>query len=292
MSTSSASSTVLSIVVASNGAPGSVEACLETLERQVDGAEVLVCELEASPESVRSRFSFARFLEPKRALVPELWSDGIAAAHGDAVALTISPMRLAPDWVATLGRLLAEADAVGGAIDPAEGLRVRDWAEYFSRYTPDMRPFEPHASPDLPGDNAAYRRDALRSASASFRDGFWEPEVHRAMLEQSKLLWHSPELVAFQGRSAGFRAFSRQRYLHGRGHGLKRGARFGAMRNLAGVVGAPLVPPLLTIRVLRQVFGKQRYRTRVLLALPLIFVFDIAWAAGEAVGHVRVLRGR
>jgi hypothetical protein len=28
------------------------------------------------------------------------------------------------------------------------------------------------------------------------------------------------------------------------------------------------------------------------LALPLIVVFDVAWAAGEAVGHTRVLRGR
>ncbi len=269
-----------------------MEACLETLERQVDGAEVIVCELEASPEFVRSRFPFARFLEPKRALVPELWTDGIEASRGDAVALTISPMRLAPDWVTTLGRVLADADAVGGAIDPGEGLRVRDWAEYFSRYTPDMRPFEAHASPDLPGDNAAYRRDALQGVRETFRDGFWEPEVHRAMLEQSKRLWHSPELVAFQARSAGIRAFCRQRYHHGQGHGLKRGARFGAMRNLAGVVGAPLVPPLLTIRVLRQVFGKQRYRARVVLALPLIFTFDIAWAAGEAVGHVHVLRGR
>ena len=48
MSSSSAEPT-LSIVVGSNGAPASVEACLAALEPQVNGAEVLVCEPEASP---------------------------------------------------------------------------------------------------------------------------------------------------------------------------------------------------------------------------------------------------
>jgi hypothetical protein len=62
MSNSSARRVSLSIVVASNGAPGSVAACLESLEGQVDGAEVLVCAPEASYAAVRRRFSFARFL--------------------------------------------------------------------------------------------------------------------------------------------------------------------------------------------------------------------------------------
>ena len=53
----------LSIVVGSNGAPGSVEACLAALAGQVDGAEVIVCEPSASPRELQGRFPFARFLE-------------------------------------------------------------------------------------------------------------------------------------------------------------------------------------------------------------------------------------
>ncbi len=34
---------------------------------------------------------------------------------------------------------------------------------------------------DLPGDNAVYRRDALAATHDVYRDGFWEPEVHRAL---------------------------------------------------------------------------------------------------------------
>ena len=73
----------VSIVVASNGAPGSVEACLAALSGQLEGAEVLVQDRPG-------------------ALVPELWRDGIDAAQGAIVALTISPMRPAPDWVARI----------------------------------------------------------------------------------------------------------------------------------------------------------------------------------------------
>src|SRR6185436_7630218 len=106
----------LSIVVASNGTPGSVERFLEKLTPQLDDdVEVIVEEPAAGEE----------------ALVPLLWRDGIDRARGEIVALTISPMVPAGDWVATLRAEHATHDAVAGAIDPGEGLRLSDWAEYF-----------------------------------------------------------------------------------------------------------------------------------------------------------------
>ena len=171
MSTSSTDVT-LSVVVGSNGAPGSIETFLETLGPQLDDeVEVLVCESAASPDEVRLRFPHVRFLErPGR---PR--ARAVAGRHrrgrGEVVLLTISPMLPAPDWIATVRRLSPEADAVGGAIDPAAGLRVRDWAEYFCRYARDMRPFEPHACADLPGDNAAYAMAALAPIREAYR--YW-----------------------------------------------------------------------------------------------------------------------
>jgi len=290
---SSSTDLALSIVVGSNGAQGSVETCLAALEPQLDGdVEVIVCESEASPDEVRRRFPSARFLERKGALVPELWRDGIEEARGELVALTISSMLPAPDWVATARRLLTAADAVGGAIDPADGLRVRDWAEYYCRYARDMRPFEEHACADLPGDNAVYSKGALEPVRGAYRDGFWEPEVHRALLERSGRLRHDPTLVVYQGRSAGIAAFTRQRLRHGRLYGHQRGARFSAARNAAGVLGAPLVPFLMTFRVVRRVTQKRRHRLKALVALPLIFYFNLAWAAAEAKGHLEMLTRR
>ena len=96
--------------------------------------------------------------------------------------MTISPMEVADDWVAIIrDRLGGSVDALGGAIDAGAGLRLADWAEYFCRYAADMPPFPTHESLDLPGDNAAYRRDRLDEVRDSWGDGFWEPEVHRAL---------------------------------------------------------------------------------------------------------------
>lgn len=282
----------LSVVVGSNGAAGSVEGFLEHLEPQVDGAEVVVCESTASTAAVQERFPFARFLERPGALVPVLWKEGIDNTSGRLVALTISPMRPAPDWIATIRAQLERVDVVAGAIDPGRNLRLSDWAEYFVRYSRDMLPFDPHECLDLPGDNAAYKRELLEQARDVFRDGFWEPDVHRRLRERGALLWHAPELVVRLSRSAGPRAFARQRLAHGRVYGAQRGRGMSALRQVAGVLGSPLVPPLLIARVLRETYRRGRLRGRLLAALPLIVVFDCAWAAGEAIGHLDALRRR
>lgn len=273
MSTSSAEAASVSVVVGSNGAPGSVDACLAALEPQAQDAEVIVRERDG-------------------ALVPELWRDGIDAATGDVVCLTISVMRPSPGWLETGRRLAVEADAIGGAIEPGEGLRLRDWAEYFCRYARDMLPFPARETTDLPGDNAVYTREALAAAHDVYRDGFWEPEVNRALREQGRRLLHSPELVVYQGRSGGFRPFVHQRLVHGRMYGRQRGARFSTARNLAGIPLAVAVPVVLLARTFREVFSRRRLRLRLVAATPVLLAYDIAWAAGEAVGHLDSLRAR
>jgi hypothetical protein len=290
MSTSSID-VALSVVVGSNGAPDSVERFLEAVTPQIAAdVEVIVCESVASADRVRRCFPAVRFLERAGALVPELWRDGIHEARGEVVLLTISPMLPAPDWIATALRLSPEADAVGGAIDPAPGLRLRDMAEYLCRYARDMLPFEAHDCLDLPGDNAAYRLAALGPVRESYRDGFWEPVVHRELHAQGGRLRHDPQLLVRQGRSAGIAAFARQRLRHGRLYGHQRGAHFGLARNVAGVLVAPLVPFLMTFRVMRTVLQRGRHRLHALVALPLVFYFNLVWAAAEAKGHLEVLR--
>lgn len=280
----------VTVVIGSNGAADAVERCLASLETQRAGAEVIVCEPEASPAAVRERFSWARFVCRPGALVPELWTLGVEQASAPLVALTIAPMLAAPDWVATIRAQLERHDVVAGAIDPAPGLRMADSAEYLCRYAKDMRPFDPHPCTDLPGDNSAYRRDVLLQEREFYRDGFWEPVVNGALAERGASLWHDPALLVRQGPSAGWRAFARQRLHHGRSHGRQRGATFGVFRNVVGVIGAPLVPALLTLRIARIVAGRRRERARFVLALPAIALFNLAWAAGEAAGHADALR--
>src|SRR5580765_7299275 len=110
MSTSSTDGLTVSLVIGENGA-GSVSDVLQPLRPLPGGIQV----------STRGG----------ELLVPEQWRDGIDTAEGEIVCLTISVMRPARNWLDTARRLSAEAAAVGGAIEPGDDLRLRDWAEYF-----------------------------------------------------------------------------------------------------------------------------------------------------------------
>jgi hypothetical protein len=292
-SSTSSSSTepTVTVVIGSNAPVACVTGCLEALEPQLDDAvEVLVYDGAGSATTIAERFPWVTIHPAPDTLVPFQWRDGIDIATGEIVALTISQMRPAPDWISTLRALHTEHDVVGGAIDPGRGLRLRDWAEYFCRYARDMRPFAAGPNVDLAGDNATYDRAVLESVRDSYREGFWEPVAHHRLVDRDITLWHAPELVVEQGRSAGAVAFARQRFAHGRLYGHQRGRHFGRARNLVGVLAAPLVPALMTYRVVSRVFAKRRYRGRVVLALPGIVWFNVVWAFAEARGHFDMLR--
>lgn len=289
---SSSADTTVTVVIGSNAPPERLAACLAALERQRNDVEVRVHEAEPSPADMRERFGWATFTTTPGALVPHLWRDGIDAARGAIVALTIAQMTPADDWIEQIRTLHESYDVVGGAIDPGDGLRVADWAEYFCRYARDMRPFPGRESLDLPGDNASYKPALLESARESYRHGFWEPFVHKQLAANGVVHWQTPALVVYQGRSAGSRAFSAQRLAHGRQYGRDSGASRSTMQRAIGVVASPIVPFVMSWRVLRLVLRKKRHRGRVLATLPVIFWFNLVWAYGEARGYVDLLRGR
>jgi hypothetical protein len=288
---SSSAEPTVSVVIGSN-APQALEACLAALEPQRDGAEILVYEGEAAPRELQDRFPWARFVERRDALVPELWRDGINASTGEIVALTIAQMIPAENWLDSIRSGQAAFDVIGGAIEPGSDLRLVDWGEYFCRYGRDMLPFPGRDTIDLPGDNAAYKRTLLDQTSDLFREGFWEPVVHRRLKDEGIVLWQDPKILVRQGRSAGWRAFAAQRLRHGRAYGHQRSVEFTTGRTLLGIAASPLIPFVMTARVLQQVFRKRRHRLRAVGALPVILSFNAAWAVAEARGYVDVLRRR
>lgn len=259
-------------MIAARDGEGDVERCLDALAAQVDDdVEVLVM---ARPGS--------------DALVPELWADGVDRARGELIGLLATTATPAADWVACTRSLHGDGSpaAVGGAIDPAERLRVVDWAVYFCRYAPYLRPVIEQGGLELAADNASYRGDVVRTYRELYRDGFWEPRVHHAMRRDGhRLLLSSARVVRFAGGTSAA-SFCRQRYRHGRVHGRDsaRGTTRAAIALRAAT--APLVPPLLAVRAGRTVFGKGRHRARFVVASPLVLLFFGCWALGELRGRL------
>jgi len=166
---------------------------------------------------------------------------GHPQTSGRLVALTISPMRPAADWVATIRSQLERVDVVAGAIDPGGELRLSDW----------------------PSTSCAIRATCFRSTRTSasiYQATTWpttESSSNRPVtsIETASGSRTSTGACTRAARSCGMRRSSscaragrpgrgssaRQRFAHGRAHGRQRGSRSRWARNVIGVLASPLV---------------------------------------------------
>ncbi len=282
----------LTVVVGCVGPACGAVACLEALRSQAFDGQLFVYSPTSVPAELKESFPEVRFYERPGALVPEMWRDGIEQAAGAVVALTSSPMIPTPGWAAFALTEATRTGVIAGAIDPLDGIPLPDLAECLCRYTRDMTPFHGGESNDIPGDNSAYRRELLLEVHSLWADGFWEPRVNAALRDRGVPLRRDPAMRVLQGRSAGVRAFLRQRLRHGRAYGRERGARLTRSGNLLALGRAPLVPPLMVARICRELRTRGRLTLRAAATLPWLIAYNIAWAAGEAHGHADVLLAR
>lgn len=277
----------LSVVVASvNGLPYLVD-CLEALERNAPGAEVIVADsTDARTRTVVAerfpRVQLLSFDEPKT--VPELRAAGIFAATAPYVAVIEDHCNVRPGWAE---RLLdahrAGHPVVGGSIHNAADERVRDWAAFLCEYSGYMEPASAGAVADLPGMNVSYDRAALQAIDDLLREGRWEGWLHARLLERGFELWSEPEAKLDHAKDFGFREFLSQRYHYSRAYAGMRNPELGWRRALY-VFGSPLLVPLMYRRVAQNVLRRRRHRRELALATPLILLYTVVWAGGEAIG--------
>lgn len=282
----------LSIIVASCNARASIRDCLDCLVQQADAeVELIVVDNsdDGSTEIVRAHFPQVRMLTlPERALMNELWSAGILQSRGDIVALTTAHCIPAPDWIAQVRAAHgAVAAGVGGAIDGDPQSSLVDWAVCFCRYSRFLPPLSAEEVEDIPADNAAYKRVPLFRHEAQWHDGFWEPQLHRALALEGQVLCLAPAMRVRHRHSYGFAGFMRQRFMHGQKYGGWRASTLSPAKRALMLAVSPSIPLVLLQRTARRVLGKGGYRLRLIATLPLLVAFFIAWACGEALGYAR-----
>ncbi len=279
----------LTVVVAARAADGSSAACLDALHAQL---EPMVRVIVVGDERDQLDRIWVEGIEEVDRPVPELWSVGIALAHTELVALLAGTVVPEQDWIALTLRAHDDGtEAVGGPVEPGADFGYADWAVYFCRYTPYMRPIQDQQI-EVPGDNASYRADVLEQYADVYADGFWEPFVHTRMrADGHDVIVRSDRVVRPQGGLSAS-TFCRQRFQHGRAHGRLRSASDNAMKLLVGIASAPAVPFVMTARVFATVFARRRLRLRLLVSSPLLVVFYSCWAAGEGLGRIDALRRR
>jgi hypothetical protein len=281
----------LSVVVGSVEAERSIGACLSSVAEACAGltAEVLV--VDASRDGSAERASDAGGAEVLRralgTLVPDLWGEGIRRSRGRWVALTTGHCTVPPRWAhALLAGLRGGAAAAGAGLRPNPGIGATDRAVLHLRYgaflgltAGEQRPVD-----DLPGDNAAYVGEELRSFLAARPGrGFWEIEYHAELRRRGERLVAVPEATAGFGPAFPFPTIVRHRFVHGRHHGEWR-VREGRQPRWRVLLPAPLVPLVLLVRGARRALGDPAHRRSFLAGAGPFLALSTAWAAGEAVG--------
>lgn len=282
----------LSIIVASCNASASIRDCLGCLVQQADaGIELIVVDNsdDGSADIVRNNFPQVQMMtRPRDALINELWSAGIRQSKGKIVALTTAHCIPASDWIKqVLDAHIETAAGVGGAIDGDTKSGVVDWAVCFCRYNRFMPPMVAGEVDDIAADNASYKRVPLFRHEAQWRDGFWEPQLHRALAREGQALRVAPAMLVRHRHSYNFPEFMKQRFLHGQKYGSWRASTLSPATRVLMLIASPLIPFVLLQRTARRVLGKGRHQAKFIAAFPLVAAFFFAWACGEAMGYAR-----
>ena len=286
------SSPTISVVIASvNGLPSIVE-CLDCLSQQEGniGYEVLVmdrCDAKTRQE-IRRRFpqpEIHLIEEAGHPSIPKLRALGIAQARGQLIAILEDHCNVPPAWFRTIIRLReAGHEVMSGPVENAAVDRIVDWAVFFCEYARFMPPIPAGTVDEIAGNCAIYSRKVLDRVGPELRDEVWEPFLHARMKEMRIPFYCDPALTVAHKKEFGFWYFLSQRYHYSRSFAGMRMRAAPFWKRATYSIGTVLLPAILFGRMTKTVFKKGRHRLKFLVAAPVIAVFLISWAWGEAVG--------
>lgn len=286
--TSAAESRELTIVVAIAEDVEIAAECLAALRRSCEGIDAEIIVVDASPErigaSLCTQYPEVRLLTmPEGTLVPLLWGAGLREARGRVVAFTIGQCVVERTWArAMLEGLAAGASGAGGRFALLRGSGATVRATFYLRYSAWLAaPAGP--AREIAGDNAAYDHESLRAAQRKQDSGFWEVDVHARFRELGKGLAVVEHATASFGGKMTLGAMAARRFAHGRHSGAFR-VEQGIRTRWQMLLGAPLVPAVLLLRVARRVARVPGHWPSFLTSTGAFLVLATAWAAGEAIG--------
>lgn len=282
----------LTVVVPSVNGFDDLSLTLAALERQrTDVAlEVLVVDRlgPALREQVRARFPLVKLLEvAPDATIPAMRALAFRAATAPSVAVIEDHVIVPDGWAkALLAAQTPSTPVVAGAVENAATDRLVDWAAYLCEYSHCTPPIPAGPAEWLTGNNVVYPREILERYRSVVESGGWENRLHDALKADGVPLTCRPEIVVGHKMHYTFGLYMSQRYLYSRSYAGARAQGAGFAKRMAMGAASLALPPVLFWRTVSRIRAKGRHLGELVRSLPLIAMFVVAWAAGEAVGYV------
>jgi hypothetical protein len=283
----------VSVVIAAHNAGGHLADCLRAVGpqcQQLAADCVVVATGRPPPQELIDGFApvVRSIWDERDRLVPELWSRGIRATGTDIVALTTAECVPAADWLEQVVKApWDEISAMGGPLELQRPSTLRTEAIFYQRYSGYLLPRDRGLVGDLAADNVAYRRDALMVCADHWWEAFWEPTVHRQLRARGERLLFNPDMLMYFRHHGPVWDMAKQRYWHGWWFAAQRIHDSGAAERWLRVVTAPAVPGVLLVRIVKRIAAKRRLSPRLILALPVLWLYLLSWSVGEFRGYLQ-----
>jgi hypothetical protein len=283
--------TKLSIVATAVTDLPAIAECVDALVRQTAGSphELIVVESigHGAAAWLRDQFPGISVVEVDgRPGIPRLRAIGFEHATGDAVAFVGEHYLPAGDWVAKILDCLERGlDGFGGPIEMSCPGTATNWAVYLCEYSSLMLPAPRGEAHGVPGNNCAYRRSVLDAQSVETLRTRWEFFLQQDLRARGVRLHTEPEMVVSLKRDFSARRFLSIRFDFSRSFAGMRRERLGS-KAFAYAFLAPALVPLMLWRIAGHSLRKRRYRRELVLSSPLVLMFCVAAALGEAWGYL------
>jgi GT2 family glycosyltransferase len=281
----------LSIVIASWNGPASLKRCLQSIEQQASGNEIIaVTNFDAGAAHMMEReFSQMRHVPmPEGTTVPVLRAEGIRQSRGEIVALAEDHCTFAADWCSELAKAHElPYMAIGGAVENGSSQTTLGWAVYFYDYGRYMLPLSAGPAVALSGNNVSYKRAVLCEIEPTFREGLFEPFTHGELARRGYSLYLAPAIIVYHQKAYRLEEATAQAYHLARNFAAKRVSGASLARRTALAGGALILLPIVLLsRILFRTLGKRRLLPELIRCTHYLVLLTATWSLGEFAGYV------
>jgi len=295
------SSQHLSIVIASFSSVQHLQRCLLSLQQNVKNAEIIVstCFAEDDVQFLQQQYEVSFIFNPdeqkldsvrlRETRVFRLRSSGVKAANGDIILMLEDHCEVTPGWLDSMLTALSDPQCIaGGPIANGASNSLFYWALYWSEYAAMMPPFPDAEVQYLSAVNSGYFKTALQDCREVWQQGFYDNEVHDALMKRGAKLCLAKEAIVETRLPFTFSQAFVHLFTGGQRYGGYRGGRRWNMQRIIRLFATTVVPAVLFMRVFN--FVRLRRPSDLLtfaFAFPVLYILLSAWGAGELVGTLR-----